>query len=47
MVSMDVKLEIEGKVDMTSLTGDAMTRAVTLVKMADFSGFKHYWKHFG
>jgi len=45
MDSTEVKPEIEG--NMTSLTGDAMTRAVTLVKMSDFSRFKHCWKHWG
>jgi len=41
MVSTKLKLEIECNVDMMSLTTDRMT------KIADFSGFKHFWKHLG
>jgi len=26
------------------LIGDAMTRGITLVEIADFSGLKHCWK---
>lgn len=35
------KPEMEGNVDITSLIGDAMIRVATLVKINDFSGFKH------
>ncbi len=40
-----IKPETEGNADMTPLTGDTMCRAVSLLKIADFSGFKHCWKH--
>lgn len=40
MVSMDVKSEIKGNMDVSPLTGATMTLAVTLVKIADFPGFK-------
>jgi len=43
----EVKPAIEINVGMTSLTGDTMPWAITLVKIADFSGFKHCWKHLG
>jgi len=47
MVSTKIKLEIKGRLDMTSVTGSAMTRSVTLVQIGDFSGFKHCWKRLG
>jgi len=32
---------------MTSVTGSALTRSLKLVKIGDFSGFKHCWKRLG
>jgi len=47
MVSTAVKAETEDKVDMMPLTSNAMRRDVTLVKIANLSGFKHCWKLLG
>jgi len=38
MVSTEVKQEVGSNADMTSLKGDMTTRAITMFKIADFSG---------
>jgi len=38
-------MEIKGRADMMSLTAEAMRWGITLVKIANFSGFKYCWKH--
>lgn len=40
MVSTEVQPEIEDKADLTSLIGDTLPWAVTLIKMAELSGFR-------
>lgn len=46
-VSPEVIANRGSKGDMTPLTDDQMKQIVTLIKMTDFSGFEHCWKHLG